>query len=99
MNAQASTIVDPQQAYPPSPVVIDRPTDDLYEFVAACEELRRRTLDAHQAQLDHACMTLGRQLSAEGRQVSVAALREAAHWQVVSQLRRSADQELRGMHS
>ena len=98
MNAQTSTIVDPQQAYPPNPVVIDRPTDDLYEFVAACEELRHRGLDAHQAQLDHARVTLGRQLAAQGRQVSAAALREAARWQVHSQRRRSADQELAGMH-
>jgi hypothetical protein len=98
MNAQTSTIVDQQQAYPPSPVVIDRPTDDLFEFVAACEELRRRVVDAHQAQVDHACVTLARQLAAEGRQVSAAALREAAHWQVVSQRRRSADEELRGIH-
>ena len=98
MNAEASTIVDPQQAYPPSPVVIDRPTDDLFEFVAACQELRRRTLDTHQAQVDHARVTLGRQVAAEGRQVSAAALREAARWQVHSQRRRSADQELAGMH-
>ena len=98
MNAEASTIVDPQQAYPPNPVVIDRPTDDLFEFVAACEELRRRVVDAHEAQVDHACVTLGRQLSAEGRRVSAAALREAARWQVVDQLRRRADEELRGMH-
>ncbi len=98
MNAEASTIVDPQQAYPPAPVVIDRPTDDLFEFVAACEELRRRVVDAHEAQVDHACVTLGRQLAAQGRQVSAAALGEAARWQVVSELRCSADQELRGLH-
>jgi hypothetical protein len=98
MTTQTSTIVDPQQAYPPSPVVIDRPTDDLFEFVAACQELRHRVVDADEAQVDHACVTLGRQLAAEGRQVSAAALGEAARWQVVSELRRSADQELRGLH-
>jgi hypothetical protein len=98
MTTQTSIIIDPQQAYPPSPVVIDRPTDDLFEFVAACQELRHRVVDADEAQVDHACVTLGRQLAAEGRQVSAAALREAAHWQVVSELRRSADEELRGMH-
>ncbi len=98
MNAQASTIVDQQQAYPPGRVVLDRPTDDLFDFVAACEELRRRALDAHQAQVDHAGMTLARQLAAQGRQVPKAVLGEAARWQVADKRRRMADQELRGMH-
>ncbi len=97
MSTQA-TIVDPEQAYPPSQVVIDRPTDNLFDFVAACEELRRRALDAHQAQVDHACMTLGRQLATQGRQVSKAVLREAARWQVAYERRYTTDQELRGMH-
>jgi len=96
MSTQA-TIVDQQQTYPPSTVVTDRPTNDLFDFVAACEELRRRALDAHKAQVDHACLTLGRQLASEGRQVSKAALWEAARWQVVYEFRHSADQELRGM--
>src|SRR6266545_3774301 len=96
MSTQA-TIVDQQQTYPPSTVVTDRPTNDLFDFVAACEELRRRALDAHKAQVDHACLTLGRQLASEGRQVSKAALWEAARWQVVYEFRHSADQELRGV--
>jgi hypothetical protein len=97
MTTQA-TIVDPQQAYPPEPVVIDRPTDDLVDFVAACEELRRRALDAYEARVELARERLERQVAAQGRQVSTAALREAARWQVVYELRRLADQELRGLH-
>jgi hypothetical protein len=99
MNAQASTIVDPQQAYPPEPVVIDRPTDDLVDFVAACQELRRRGLDERDAQLTQATRQLADQLAATGRSVSGAVLLEAAAWQVFYQRRGLADRELAGMHS
>jgi hypothetical protein len=96
MSTEA-TIVDPKQAYSPTVVVIDRPTDDLVDFVAACEELRRRNVDAHEAQIELTRERLERQLAAERRQLGTGALRETARWQVFYQRRRSADQELGGM--
>jgi len=97
MTTQA-TIVDPQQAYPPTQVVIDRPTDDLFAFVAACQELRRRSQEEHNAQLTQATRQLTDQLTATGRRVSAAALRQAAGWRVADQRRHQADQQLAGMH-
>lgn len=98
MTTQASTIVDPPQAYPPTQVVIDRPTDDLVDFVAACQQLRRRSLDERDAQLAQATRRLTDQLATTGRGVSAAALLEAAAWQVFYQRRRLADRELASMH-
>ena len=92
------TIVDPQQAYPPSPTMIDRPTDDLVDFVAACEEMRRRHRDDLEDQLQDATTRLVAKLNRQRRRLSSGALRDAARRQVVSEHRRMADQELRGMH-
>ncbi len=97
MTTQA-TIVDQQQAYPPSTVVIDRPTDDLFAFVAACQQLRRRGQEEHNAQLTQATRQLTDQLTATGRRVSAAALQQAAGWRVADQRRHQADQQLAGMH-
>jgi hypothetical protein len=97
MTAQAATIADPQQAYPPTQVVIDRPTDDLFDFVAACQQLRRRSQDERDAQLAKARRQLTDQRTA-GRQVSRAALLAAAAWQLFYQRRHSADRELAGLH-
>jgi hypothetical protein len=97
MTAQASTIADPQQAYPPTQVVIDRPTDDLVDFVAACQQLRRRSQDERDAQLAQATRQLTDQL-ATGRQVSRAALLAAAAWQLFYQRRHQADRELASLH-
>ncbi len=97
MNAQARTIA-PQEAYSPSPVVIDRATEDVIEFVAACQELRRRYQDDLDAQVKEATAELADRHRRGGRQGGIAALVEAARWQVYHQRRRLADAELRAMH-
>jgi hypothetical protein len=96
MSTTQAPIVDPQQAYPPTAVVIDRPTDDLADFIAACERMRSCHRDDLDAQLQRATTRLAAQHDRHG-QLSSAALHEAARWQVVFEQRRLADQELRGM--
>jgi hypothetical protein len=98
MSTQARTIADPQQAYPPSPVVIDRPTEDVIEFVTACRELRRRYQDDLEAQVKQATAELAERHTRYGRPGGMAALVEAARWQVYYERRRLADVELRAMH-
>jgi hypothetical protein len=98
MNAQAQTIANPQQAYPPSPVIIDRPTDDLVAFIGACQELRARYQEDLDAQVKQATGELAERHTRQGRCGGMAALVQAARWQVYHQRRRLADTELRGMH-
>jgi len=97
MNAEVSTIVDPQQAYPPTPVVIDRPTDDLVDYLTACEEVRRRHREDLEDQIERATTRLVHQLNRHHRTLHASTLRQAARREVLYQQRRLADQELRGM--
>jgi hypothetical protein len=96
MTTQA-TIVDQQQAYPPTPVVIDRPTQDTFEFVTASAEVHRRYRQDVQDQVERATTRLVAQLNRQRRRVGAAALRQAAYRQVLLEHRRMADEELRGM--
>ncbi len=96
MTTQA-TIVDQRQAYPPTPVVIDRPTQDTVDFITACEEIRRRHRDDLEDQIERATTRLVHQLNRRGRRLHAGTLRQAARREVVYQQRRLADQELRGM--
>jgi hypothetical protein len=91
-------IADPPRSYPPAPVIIDRPTDDLATFIGACQELRRRHHDDLEAQVKQATAELADRHTRNGRRGGMAALVEAARWQVYSQRRRLADAELRAMH-
>jgi hypothetical protein len=97
MSTQA-TIADHARSYPPSPVVIDRATDDLFNFVAACQELRRRYQEDLEAQVKQATAELADRHARHGRPGGMAALVQAARWQVYFQRRRLADAELRAMH-
>jgi hypothetical protein len=111
MTTQA-TIVDQQQAYPPSQVMIDHPandrpandlaghippTDDVVDYVTACEEVRRRHRQDLEDQIEWATTRLVDQLNRQRRRLHVGTLRQAARREVLSQRRRMADQELRGM--
>ena len=96
MSTQAP-IADPAQSYPPTPVVIDRPTDDLFNFIGACQELRRRHHDDLKAQVKQATAELADRHTRNGRRGGMAALVQAARWQVYHQRRRLADAELRAM--
>ena len=96
MTTQA-TIVDQQQAYPPSAVVIDRPTDDTLDFIAACEEIRRRHRDDLEDQIERATTRLVHRLNRQRRHLHAGRLRQAACQEVVYARRRLADQELAGM--
>jgi hypothetical protein len=90
-------IVDQQQAYLPTPVVIDRPTQDTADFVAACEEVHRRHRDDLEDQVQRATIRLVAQLNRQHRRLHAGTLRQAARREVVYQQRRMADQELAGM--
>jgi hypothetical protein len=96
MTTQAP-IVDQQQAYPPTPVVIDRPTQDTLDFITACEEIRRRHRQDLEDQIERAITRLVHQLNCRRRRLHVGTLRQAAYREVVYERRRLADQELRGM--
>lgn len=106
MTSQA-TIVDQQQAYPPTTVVIDRPTndpvghipptDDVVDYVTACEEVRRRHRQDLEDQIERATTRLVDQLNRQRRRLHVGTLRQAARREVLYQQRRIADQELGGM--
>jgi hypothetical protein len=98
MPTQAQTIADHARSYPPAPVVIDRPTNDLFDFVAACQELRRRYQDDLEAQVKQATAELADRHTRNGRRGGMGALVEAARWQVYYQRRRLADVELRALH-
>jgi hypothetical protein len=97
MSTQAP-IADHARSYSLSPVVIDRATDELFNFVAACQELRRRYQDDLEAQVKQATAELAERHTRQGRPGGMAALVEAARWQVYFQRRRLADAELRAMH-
>jgi hypothetical protein len=92
-----ATVVDQQQAYPPTPVVIDRPTQDTLDFVAASAEVHRRYRDDIEDQVQRATTRLVAQLNRQHRQLGAATLRQAAYRQVLLEHRHRADQELRGM--
>jgi hypothetical protein len=106
MTSQA-TIVDQQQAYPPTTVVIDPPTndlashipptDDVVDYVMACEEVRRRHRQDLEDQIERATTRLVDQLNRQRRRLHVGTLRQTARREVRYQQRRIADQELRGM--
>ncbi len=96
MTSQAP-IVDQQQAYPPTPVVIDRPTQDTFEFTTASAEVHRRYCDDIEDQVQRATIRLAHQLNRQRRRLGAAALRQAAYRQVLLKYRRMADEELRGM--
>jgi hypothetical protein len=97
MTSQA-TIVDPQQAYPPTPVVIDRPTQDTLDFVTASAQIHRRYRDDLQDQVQRATIRLLARLKRQRRQLASGMVRQAAYQQVLLAHRRRADQELRGIH-
>ena len=82
MSTQARTIADPPRSYSPSPVVIDRPSDDLATFIGACQELRRRHQEDLEAQVKQATAELADRHTRNGRRGGMAALVEAARWQV-----------------
>jgi hypothetical protein len=92
-----ATIVDQQQAYPPTRMVIDRPTDDTLNFIAACEEIRSRHRADLEDQIERATTRLVEQLNRQRRRLHAGTLRQAACQEVVYARRRMADQELRGM--
>jgi hypothetical protein len=92
-----ATIVDQQQAYPPTPVVIDRATQDTFDFVTASAEVHRRYRQDVQDQVERAITRLVARLNRQRRRVGAAALQQAAYRQVLVEHRRMADQELRGM--
>jgi len=96
MTTQAP-IVDQQQAYPPSAVVIDRPTDDTLDFIAACEAIRRRHRKDLEDQIERATTRLVHQLNQQRRPLRAGTLRQAACREVLYTRRRLADQELAGM--
>jgi hypothetical protein len=96
MTTQAP-IVDQQQAYPPTPVVIDRPTQDMFEFTTASAQVHRRYRDDLEDQVQRATIRLAQQLNRQRRRVGAAALRQAAYRQVLLKYRRMADEELRGL--
>jgi hypothetical protein len=102
MNAHTGTIADPQQAYPPThpptQFTFDRQTDNLFQFIGACEKLRRRYHDDLDAQVKQATGELAERHTRQGRPGGMAGLVEAARRQVYWQRRRLADVELRGMH-
>ncbi|HZD71411.1 MAG TPA: hypothetical protein VFA45_21640 [Actinomycetes bacterium] len=91
-------IADPPRSYPPTPVIIDRPTDDLLDFIGACQELRRRLQVDLEAQVKQTTAELADQHTRHGRPGGMAALVEAARWQVYYARRRAADLELHGLH-
>jgi hypothetical protein len=97
MTTQAP-IADQQQAYPPTPVVIDRATQDTLQFITASAEVHRRYRQDAQDQVERATTGLVAQLNCQRRRVGAAALRQAAYRQVLLAHRRRADQELCGMH-
>jgi len=97
MTTQAP-VVDQQQAYPPTPVVIDRATQDTFAFTTASAEVHRRYRDDIEDQVQRATIRLAHQLNRQRRRLGAAALRQAAYRQVLLAHRRRADQELRGMH-
>jgi hypothetical protein len=96
MTTQA-TIVDQQQAYPPTPVVIDRPTQDTLDFIAACEEIRRRHRQDLEDQIERTTTRLVAQLNRQRRRLHAGTLRQLACREVLLTRRRLADQELGGM--
>jgi len=97
MTTQAP-IVDQQQAYPPSPVVIDRPTQDTLDYVTASAEIHRRHRDDIEDQVQRATIRLLARLKRQRRRVHTGTVRQAAYRQVLLAHRHRADQELRGMH-
>jgi hypothetical protein len=92
-----ATIVDQQQAYPPTPVVIDRATQDTLDFITASAEVHRRYRDDLEDQVQRATTRLVAQLNRQHRQLGAAALRQAAYRQVFLEHRRRVDRELGGM--
>jgi len=97
MTAEPQTIADRTQSYSSTPVVIDRPTDDLFSFIAACGELRCRYQDDFDAQVKQAVAELAERHIRHGRRGGMAALMRAARRQVEFQRRRQADAELAAM--
>jgi hypothetical protein len=96
MTTQA-TIVDQQQAYPPSPAVIDRPTQDTIDYITASAEVHRRYRNDLEDQVQRATTRLVHQLNRHHRRLASGTLRQAAYRQVLLEHRRLADHELRGM--
>jgi hypothetical protein len=90
-------IVDQQQAYPPTPVVIDRPTQDTLDFITASAEIHRRHRDDLEDQVQRATTRLAHRLNRRGRRLHSGTLRQAACREVLLERRRLADQKLRGM--
>jgi hypothetical protein len=96
MTTQAP-IVDQQQAYPSSPVVLDRPTQDTLDYVTASAEIHGRYRDDLQDQVQRATIRLLGQLKQQRRRLDTGTVRRAAYRQVLLAQRRRADQELCGM--
>jgi hypothetical protein len=90
-------IVDQQQAYPPTPVVIDRSTQDTLDFTLASAEIHRRYRDDFQDQVQRATIRLLVGPKRQRRRLHTGTVRKAAYRQVLLEHRRRADQELRGM--